>query len=89
MTARRFAPAHPVEVVAHPATGAPYQVRWHGRAEWVTRIEETWAVDEGWWRGAPGAIRRRYFRLRTRSGLLCIVYRDLSSGCWHLEQVFG
>jgi hypothetical protein len=87
MTARRFTSPRPVEIVTHPASGEPLHLRWRGRAEPVARVEETWALDEGWWRDGPRAIRRRYFRLLTRSGLLCVVYRDLSSGRWYLEEV--
>jgi hypothetical protein len=87
MTARRFAPTRPLEVVVLPATGEPCRLHWRGRAERVTRVEGTWAVAEGWWRGGAEATRRRYFRLVTHSGLLCVIYRDLSCGRWYLEQI--
>ncbi len=40
-----------------------------------------------WWRGEPEAARRRYHRLVTRDGLWCVLYRDLASGRWYLEQL--
>ena len=87
MTARRFVPAHPVEVIAQAATGEPCRLYWRGRAEQVARVEASWEVVEGWWRGGPAAGWRRYFRLHTRSGLFCVIYLDLASGRWWLEQV--
>jgi hypothetical protein len=87
MTARRFAPSRPIEIVAHPATGEPRRLLWRGHVAWVARVEATWAVDEGWWRGEPEAIRRRYYQLVTRNGLLYVVYRDLASGRWYLEEI--
>ena len=87
MTARRFAPTRPIEVVAAAPDGAPRAIRWRGRTERVARVEESWRLEEGWWRGAPEATRRRYYRLATRSGLWCVVYRDLGSGRWFLEEI--
>ena len=62
VTARRFAPSRPIAIVADPATGEPRRLHWRGRVAWVARVEATWAVDEGWWRGEPEAIRRRYYQ---------------------------
>ncbi len=87
MTIRRFAPTDPIEVLTSGPVGEPLTLRWRGRIERAARVEATWDIEEGWWRAAPEATRRRYYRLRARSGLLCVVYRDLGSGRWYLEQV--
>lgn len=87
MTLRRFAPTRPVEVVAQRASGDPLALRWRGRSERVAAVEATWDVEEGWWRSCPEATKRRYYRVRAASGLLCVVYRDLASGRWYLEAV--
>lgn len=84
---RHFDPTRAIEVVTRRAIGDPVAVRWRGRNERVAAIEETWDLAEGWWRSAPEATRRRYYRLRASSGLLCVVYRDLGSGRWYLEQI--
>lgn len=90
MSARRFGPARAVEVAADPR-GDPVAVRWRGRTERVARVAERWEVVEGWWRGTAdprgGATRRRYYRLVTRAGTLCVVYHDLASGRWFLERI--
>lgn len=86
MAIRRFAPTQPIEV-ATDGGGAPVAFRWRGRGHRVARVEATWEVVAGWWRGEPEALRRGYYRLATREGLRCVVYRDLGSGRWCLEQV--
>lgn len=88
MTLRRFAPSRAIAVTVDPATGEPRALRWRGRAEGVAEVEATWTLATGWWDGADGGVRRRYFRLRTRGGLLCTVYRDEATGDWFLEGVF-
>ena len=87
MTARRFSPTEPIEVTAHRRSGDPLTLRWRGRVERVAWLDAPWEVVEEWWLGGPEAIRRRYYRLLTRSGLLCVVYRDRASGRWFLEEV--
>lgn len=87
MTIRRFAPTHPIEVVVARGGDTPAAFRWRGRGHRVARVEATWDVVAGWWRGEPEATRRRYCRLVTRDGLVCVAYRDLASGRWYLEQV--
>ncbi|HET8628262.1 MAG TPA: DUF6504 family protein [Thermomicrobiales bacterium] len=85
MSARRFRPARAVAVRAGP-DGAPAALRWRGRAERVARVAESWDVVAGGWLGAAAA-RRRYYRLVTRGGLRCLVYRDLGSGRWYLDAL--
>ncbi|CAA9556877.1 MAG: hypothetical protein AVDCRST_MAG18-740 [uncultured Thermomicrobiales bacterium] len=87
MTIRRFAPTRPIAVVADARGDSPTRLRWRGRWEGVGAIAATWDLTEGWWRGETGATRRRYFRLLTHSGLLCVIYRDLASGRWYFEQI--
>jgi hypothetical protein len=63
-------------------------VRRFSPARWErgARVEAEWEVAEGWWRGATAA-RRRYHRLVTHGGLVCVLYRDLPSGRWLLDQI--
>lgn len=87
MITRRFAPAQPVDVLVSHDTGRPRWLRWHGRVEQVTLVETEWADEYGWWQGEPAAIRRRYYRLRTGTGTICLVYRDLDSDRWYLAGI--
>jgi hypothetical protein len=87
MAMRRFAPTRPIEVVTRRGGDEPCALRWRGRTERVAEVEAAWEMAAGWWRTHPEATRRHYYRLRAASGLLCIVYRDLDSGRWFLEQI--
>jgi hypothetical protein len=42
-------------------------------------------VDQSWWRRR---VCREYFLLRTESGLLVIVYRDVLRGEWYLQRLY-
>jgi hypothetical protein len=86
MSARRFAPARAITVTTDQ-DGAPRCLSWLGRTERIATVEASWSLEEGWWRGGPDATRRHYYRLVTRSGLLCVVYRDLARAEWYLEQI--
>lgn len=88
MIIRRFAPALPIEVAACRRTGAPTRLRWRGRAHRIVGVEEEWEATHGWWADGPEVIRRHHYRLRVSDGTLCLVYRDLDSGCWYLAGIY-
>ena len=87
MSARRFAPAEPVEVWCDARTGLPRRLRWRGRLALVALIERSWRADEGWWRDDGVAASRAYHRVFARDGLRCVLFRDLASGRWYLEAI--
>jgi protein ImuB len=87
VSARHFVPAPSVVVLAQRPDGAPSQWCWRGRTHRTTRVEAVWTVTTGWWRGDDAATARDYYRLRTRAGLLCVLYRDRVTGSWYLDQV--
>jgi hypothetical protein len=64
-----------VSITANQA-GVPRTI---GR-ERVAAVEETWRIDEGWWRSEP--LSRRYWRLLMASGDWVTVYQDLLSEQW-------
>ena len=84
---RRFAPPRPIAVESRPGDDEPVALAWRGRLRRVARVEETWALDAGWWEGAGGAARRAYYRLIAADGLRCVVYRDRAADRWYLEQI--
>jgi hypothetical protein len=75
----------PIEIETNPL-GMPVSLRWQGRSHSVAHVANHWRVDEGWWRGER--IWREYFKLATTTGLLVIVYHDLSTGTWHLQRLY-
>ena len=69
----------PVAVRAN-AAGTPLAVR----GEAVAVVEETWRIDEGWWR--ERAVSRRYWRLTLAGGRAVTVYQDLLTGDWYEQR---
>lgn len=55
-------------------------VRFQLRGEWheVAFIANRWRVHTTWWLPEASA-QREYFKLATKSGLLCVLYHDLQS----------
>jgi len=51
------------------------------------RVRETlkqWRVVQGWWKRP---VEREYFQVKTESGTICELYRDLLTGAWHLQRI--
>ena len=63
----------------------PQYFTWQGKAHRVIEITRYWRVDVDWWRER---IWRAYFKLRTESGLLVVIYQDLISGGWNLQRLY-
>ena len=74
----------PITVVAD-ALAAPTAFTWQGATHAVEHIAKRWRVDHSWWRRR---VCREYFLLRTQSGLLVIVYRDVLRGDWYLQRLY-
>lgn len=63
----------------------PHHFLWYARLHRVQWIPRQWRVDMEWWRVR---IWRDYYKLVTDSGLLVIVYHDLVTDDWYLQQLF-
>ncbi len=50
----------------------------------VASIEETWRVDEGWWR--DDALSRCYWRVQLAGGRIVTVCQDMASGQWYEQR---
>ncbi len=69
------------------AGGAPRAVVLRGRRHTVASVDETWRVDDEWWRStAGGPLSRQYFRLVLEDGRAVTVYRDLVEGGWWMQR---
>jgi hypothetical protein len=49
----------------------------------VTRVQNTWRIDEEWWREE---ISRCYWRLEFSDGSVDTVFQDLISGKWYQQR---
>jgi len=63
----------------------PVSFVWRGRAHRVERVTRRWRLDRGWWRQRRW---REYFKLTTHTGLLVVVYHDLTDGTWYLQRLY-
>lgn len=55
------------------------------RREKVGETVKRWRIDQGWWKRP---VAREYFQVRTESGTVCELYRDLITGGWYLQRVY-
>ena len=81
---RFWAQGLPIAVVAD-ALAAPTAFTWYGTTHAVEHIVRRWRVDQSWWRVR---VCREYFLLRTESGLLVILYRDVLRGSWYVQRLY-
>ncbi|MCA9873162.1 MAG: hypothetical protein KC441_05890 [Anaerolineales bacterium] len=88
----RFWPEGLPILVAADAQERPYRFTWQGRSHQVVYIAQQWRVDTGWWRSGgdngDGRVWRAYYKLTTDTGLLLILFQDLSSGEWFLQRLY-
>lgn len=65
------------------AAGRPREVRVGRRVQPVEEIQESWRIEDEWWRRP---VRRDYHRLLLADGRLVVLYRDLEEGGWYLQN---
>jgi hypothetical protein len=58
---------------------------WRGRRHVVAGISLRWRVRTGWWADEAW---REYVKLTTVEGLLCTLYRDLSTDRWFCARLY-
>jgi hypothetical protein len=62
----------------------PVEFTWRGRRFRVVSVE-TYRTDSQ--QGCYGVAQRRIFRLRTASGMRCLLTQDVDRDTWHVEKV--
>jgi hypothetical protein len=62
----------------------PVEFTWRGRRHRVRSVER---FDTETKPRHNGVMRRRLFRLRTASGMRCLLSQDIERETWHLEKV--
>jgi hypothetical protein len=88
---RLWAEGEPVEVWGGEETPAGFA--WQGGRHGITGIRNRWRIHTRWWLPTPEegngrTIWREYVKVTTDSGLLCVLYHDLSNGSWFLSRVY-
>jgi hypothetical protein len=60
--------------------GRPVAVTLGGRRLGVVAVQDTWRIDDEWWRERP--VSRVYFSVALEDGRVVTVYRDLLQESW-------
>jgi len=63
----------------------PLTIRYEGRWRKVETVLSRWRMHQEWWKRP---VERDYFRVRLDGGVICEVFRDISSGLWQLQRVY-
>ena len=69
--------------VEENAAGMPVAVRQKVRRA-VISIEDSWRLDDEWWRAQP--ISRLYYNVILASGQRLVLYKDLIKGEWFEQE---
>ena len=64
--------------------GRPVAVTLQGRYLCVVQVQDTWRIDDEWWRERP--VSRLYFEVALEDGRTVTVYEDLVSGRWAMQS---
>ena len=75
----------PPLVVDTDARGDPLSFQWNGAVHRTGTVCNTWRVHSEWWRNP---VWRDYYKIETTDGVLCVIYRDLVTGKWHLARIY-
>lgn len=63
----------------------PIAFLYKGRRERIGETLKRWRIVQGWWKRA---VEREYLQIRTESGIVCELYRDLLTGVWYLQRIY-
>ncbi|HEY44146.1 MAG TPA: hypothetical protein G4O11_09210 [Anaerolineae bacterium] len=73
-----------VTVVPLTCGKLPLEFTWRGRRHRVRSVESFHTETKS---HRNGVIQRRFFRLRTASGMRCLLSQEVERETWHLEKV--
>ena len=74
----------PVDVEAD-GEGRPVAVTLNDRRLRVLQVQDTWRIDDEWWRERP--VSRLYYELALEDGRVVTVYRDEANHSWY-HQIY-
>lgn len=64
--------------------GVPLNLFRNGKVERVTKVYQRWHTTDLLW-GHESS--KDYFRVKTSSGLVCDIYRDIIANSWYLGRI--
>jgi hypothetical protein len=71
-----------ITVRENPA-GLPAQIE-AGRRQSVDSVEDSWRIEDEWWRQRPTS--RLYFAVRLAEGRRLVIFKDLVDGRWYRQS---
>jgi hypothetical protein len=71
-----------ITVTESPA-GLPAQIE-AGRRQSVDSVEDSWRIEDEWWRQRPTS--RLYFAVRLAEGRRLVIFKDLVDGRWYRQS---
>ena len=74
----------PVQVTVDPQSGMPVALHEHNRRHVVESIQDSWHVDDEWWRDP---ISRHYVQVILRDGAIRTLFHDRIADRW-FEQTY-
>ena len=74
----------PVQVTVDQQSGLPLALHERNRRREVESIQDSWCVDDEWWRDP---IRRRYVQVLLRDGAIRTLFHDRIANRW-FEQSY-
>lgn len=72
-----------IKMIAHPPEALPAILVESGRRLRVEQIQDSWDIDEEWWRDR---LHRRYYQLVLENGRFLTVFQDLVDGAWYQQH---
>ena len=70
-------------MIREDGAGQPFAVGIRARQK-VIAIEDSWRIDDEWWRSVP--ISRLYYAVLLNTGQHLVVYKDLVNGGWYRQS---
>ena len=78
---RSLNPPRKLTVTEHH--GMPDMLIERNRRHKIVRIQDVWNIDDEWWRES---ISRSYMELMLEGGKRVVVFQDLMTGLWFMQQ---
>ncbi len=70
--------------VKEDRSGSPVMVKTASRPVGIQAIDDSWRIDDEWWRSEP--VSRRYYSVLLISGQRLVLYKDLVANRWYKQK---
>jgi len=81
-TLKRVNEPEPLSII-EGAGGLPEALENRGRRR-IAAIEDSWRIDDEWWRSSP--VSRIYYAVTLSTGQRLVIYKDLIKNCWYRQE---